>query len=49
MSKAVLMPAEKEPGQRVFSPANDNLQELEDYKGVLSDAYWEGQLKGSRV
>ena len=49
MSKAVLMPAEKEPGQKVFSPANDNLQVLEDYKGVLSDAYWEGQLKGSQV
>ena len=39
------MPAEKEPGQKVFSPANDNLQELEDYNGVLSDGYWEGWVK----
>ena len=41
------MPAEKEPGQKVFSPANDNLQKLEDYNGVLSDKYWEEWVTNS--
>ena len=41
------MPAEKEPGQKVFSPANDNLQKLEDYNGVLSDEYWEEWVTNS--
>ena len=47
MSKAVRMPAEKEPGQKVFSPANNNLQKLEDYNGVLSDKYWEEWVTNS--
>ena len=41
MSKAVLMPAEREPGLKVFSQVNNNIQVLEDYRGVLSDEYWD--------
>ena len=40
MSKAVLMPAEKEPALKVFSPVNTNLPVLEEYEGTLSDEYW---------
>ena len=40
LSKAVLMPAEKEPALKVFSPVNTNLPVLEEYEGTLSDEYW---------